>query len=281
VDSHAELGRYRLLILPDDVRVGTETAERLNRYLAAGGALLGSYHAALDPGTGTFLVPYGVRYEGEAAYAPDFIRPAPPLDDGLPDTEHVMYERGAAVSLTGGVVLGERYRPYFNRTWQHFTSHRHAPSTGEPYGAAIVRNGAVVYFAHPVFTQYRLNAPRWCKQLVRNAVRLLLPNPVVAHDGPSTLEVYVNRQPAHNRYVIHLLHYIPERRSLGLDTIEDVIPLAGVTLRLNVAGRPAGVELVPEGRALPFAQDADGRIRFTVPEIRGHQMVAVTLSPNA
>ena len=45
-----------------------------------------------------------------------------------------------------------------------------------------------------------------------NALDLLLPEPRVRHAGPSTLLVTLSEQLAHNRQVLHLLHYIPERR---------------------------------------------------------------------
>jgi hypothetical protein len=133
----------------------------------------------------------------------------------------------------------------------------------------------VIYFAHPVFTQYNQNTPGWCKKLVLNALGLLLPDPLVRHEGPSTLLITLNEQAQHNRRVLHLLHYIPERRGHDLDVIEDVIPLYNVKVSLRVDKAVTAVTCVPDGQALDFQVQHD-RLQFVVPQIIGHQMVAMT-----
>jgi len=86
--------------------------------------------------------------------------------------------------------------------------------------------------------------------------------------------VTVNAQPALERLVVHLLHYIPERRGNDFDVIEDVIPLHDVKLSLRVERPVRSVRCVPEGAALPFVQQG-GRVEFVVPRVVGHQMVEV------
>ena len=76
-----------------------------------------------------------------------------------------------------------------------------APSSGQDGGAAIVRHGSVIQFAHPVFGLYRDKALRPCKMLVCAALRELLGEPPLAHNGPSTLLATLHEQPAHTRLV--------------------------------------------------------------------------------
>ncbi len=118
-----------------------------------------------------------------------------------------------------------------------------------------MRNGNVIYISSPIFSQYNQNAPLWCKKLVLNALDLLLPEPLVRHDGPSSIFATLNEQAAENRQVLHLLHYIPERRGLDFDVIEDVIPLYDVAVSLRVEQPVAGVLLVPQGEAVDFAAE--------------------------
>jgi len=115
-----------------------------------------------------------------------------------------MYLRGLQVAPDGGEVLAQTVVPYFNRTWEHYCSHRHTPSSGQLGYPAIVRRGRVIYMAHPVFTQYQQNAPRWVKTLVLNSLDMLLPDPLVRHAGPSTVTTALNEQPAQGRAVLHL-----------------------------------------------------------------------------
>jgi hypothetical protein len=166
---------------------------------------------------------------------------------------------------------------YFDRTYLHFCSHRQTPSSGQVGDPAIVRRGNSIYFAHPIFTQYNQNAPRWCKQLLLNALALLLPEPLVRHNGPSTIEVTLNEQAQENRWVLHALHYIPIRRGQDFDVIEDVIPLFNIAFSVRAEQVVKEVVAVPKMTPLAYEQK-DGRVEFTVPEIVGHQMIALSFA---
>ena len=217
----------------------------------------------------------GVSLEGDAPWSPDFIRPRNGFAPDLPMTEHVMYSRALQVAAApGALVLADVIAPYFNRTWEHFSSHQHTPSCGEVVYPGVVRNGSAIYFAHPVFGEYQRTAPLWCKRLVMDAIQLLLPEPVVRVQGPSTLLISVNEQPAEGRYVVHLLHYIPERRCAAFDVIEDVIPVYDIEISVKAPQPVRSVHCVPDQSALDFETDA-GRVAFTLPRLNGHQMIAI------
>jgi hypothetical protein len=103
----------------------------------------------------------GVSLVGEAPYSPDFIVPKTALAKGLPDTELVMYVKGMQVkALPGTEVLAEANVPYFNREWNHFSSHKHTPSSGKVGYPAVIKNGRSIYLCIPIFTQYQRNAPK-------------------------------------------------------------------------------------------------------------------------
>ena len=186
-----------------------------------------------------------------------------------------MYMRGAHVDAAPGTeILSNAIAPLFNRTFEHFTSHEHAPSSGKVAYPAILKNNNVIYFMHPIFTQYQENAAPWVKKLLLNALDIVLPDPLLRHDGPSTLIASVNEQKKENRWVVHLLHYIPERRSAKLDVIEDVIPLHDLKVSVRVPREVKSVKCVPQNTEIDFAK-VDDRIEFTVDKMVGHQMVAL------
>jgi hypothetical protein len=231
LDTQSDLAGYRLIILPDRIPVSDVFAEKLRQYLAEGGAVIASFESGLNSAQSTFamdefgvaLAPnptrakYGLLARGRAIgrgdYA-EYLVPRQAIGTELPLTEHVMYLKGAEVTASEGTeILADVASSYFDRTWAHFCSHAQTPSSGEISGPGIVRAGSVIYFAHPIFTQYNTNAPRWCKTLFLNAVNLLMDKPILHHDGPSTMLAAVNEQTEQNRWVVHLLHYIPERRS--------------------------------------------------------------------
>lgn len=278
IDSQSDFSKYRVLVLPDEIQVSDELSAKLSQYLAAGGAILASYKSGLAPQGDRFNLPeLGVSYRGEAGFSPDFLVPGK-LNEGLADTGHVMYMKGIAVEPAAGAeVLSPVIRPYFNRTWEHFCSHRHTPAQGPADYPGIVRQGSCIYLMHPVFTQYDRNAPLWCKRLVVNALKLLLPEPLVTTNAPSTALMTLNAQPEQNRLVLHALHYVPERRGRDFDVIEEVLPIYSLKTSVHVEGRVQSVKLVPQGVPLEF-EEAGDRVQFVIPRVDGHQMVEIALA---
>ncbi|MFC1714254.1 beta-galactosidase trimerization domain-containing protein [Candidatus Poribacteria bacterium] len=278
IDSASDLSRYKVVVLPDSIPVSADLAGRIDGYLAQGGAIIASYQSGLnEEKSGFALNALGVKLKGEAPYNPDFIVPKGAIGKGLPETEHVMYLKGMEVEVeSGSEVLADTVVPYFNRTYKHFCSHRHTPSAGKVGYPGIVKNGNAIYFAHPIFTQYSQNAPHWCRKLFLNALDILLPEPLVRLEAPTTAIATLNEQVGENRRVLHLLHYIPERRGQDFDVIEDVIPIFNVKVSVNIPKGVREVVCVPEQKALEFEQKGD-RVEFILPELNGHQMIALNL----
>lgn len=277
LDTHSDLSPYKVIVLPDNVVCTPELAGKIENYLSEGGALIASFRSGLDTGGTHFALPsLGVRLVGNAPYSPDFLLPNETFGTSLPPTEHVVYLRGLQVeALTGTQVLAQTLVPYFNRDFRHFCSHQHTPSTHEVGYPGILKHGRAIYFMHPIFTQYRHRAPHWLKTLFLDALKLLLPQPAVHTNGPSSMMVALNDQPSKNRRVLHLIHYIPERRGEEFDTIEDVIPVYNIRVSLRQDHPVSKVRLVPQDQALNF-DSINGRIEFTVPEVIGHQMVEIS-----
>jgi hypothetical protein len=292
VDSASDLAAYSVVILPDNIPVDVTLAAKLKAYVQNGGKLIATFESGLNPEQTAFAARlFGVEIASEGPVTPDgklvrgrvfergdyvdYILPGGEIGRGLPPTEHVMYIRGMDVrALPGSEVLADIVPSYFDRTWEHFCSHRQTPSAGVPGNAAVVRTGNVIYFSSPIFTLYQKVAPPWCKRLLLNALDMLLPEPLVRHAGPSTLFVTLNDQAEQNRWIVHLLHYIPERRGFYFDTIEDVIPLYDVPVSVRVNRPVAGVTTAPEGQPVPFTVKG-GRVDFVLPKLDGHQMVVV------
>ena len=293
IDSLSDFSRYKLLIMPDSVPVDEILAGKIREYLIAGGSLIASFESGLTPDGNDFaLDEFGIRkcavddtdWQGERSAGKDyftndycdFIRHESPLHAGLPDTELAMYIRGLTVEASAAdtELLGSVIKPWFYRTPEHYSSHQHTPSSGEVGAPAVTRRGNVIYFSHPICTTYRKKGPRWVKTMLVNAVDMLIDRRV-RHNGPSTLKVTLNSQEAKNRWVAHLIHYIPERRAEQIEIIEDVIPLHQLGISLQTGEQTVtGVVMVPEGRELPFLCSED-KVEFTVPEVRGHSMIEI------
>lgn len=276
IDGETDWSCYSVVILPDKIPLDEALSQKVRRYLADGGALLLSCESGLDPTRSHFaLDELGVEFAGHGEYTPDFIAPRAELAEGIPATQHVLYETGLNVRPhERSEVLADLWHPYFNRTWDHFCSHSHTPIDRPSDWPGIVQRDRVIYFAHPLFGMYTRHGSPVYRALIVNALRRLLPEPLVTTDAPTTAHVTLLRQPAENRHIAHLLHYLPQRRHPGFDTLEDVIPLRDVQLSLRLGYRPDAVYLAPSRQPLAFSMEGD-RVRVTVPEVTGHAMVVI------
>jgi hypothetical protein len=291
VDSSMDLASYRVVILPDRIPASREIVAKVRSFHKAGGAVLASFESGLDRGKEDFaldLLPVRLRDDEplaadgrpargrvfhRTAYG-DYIRPrAAWVGGAIEDAVRPMYTKAANVTLRGEAeVVADVVLPYFYRTYAHFCSHEQAPSSGRKDGPAAVVGPGVVYFAHAVFDLYARYAPSWVKAMVLRALEHFLPDPVLRHDGPSTLEAYVNDQHAPQRRVVHLLHYVPQRRAETLEIVEEALPLCDLHVDVRCDGDVVAARCVPSGEPVAYEQ-RDGRVVIALPKLRGHQMI--------
>jgi hypothetical protein len=276
VDSQMDWSRYRVLILPDKIRLDASLAAKVRGYLAAGGRVIASHRSGLAADRDAFVLPeLGVRYLAEARHSPDFFEARQEVAEGILPTPHVMFDRGLEVAPEGGAeVLADVWHPYFDRTWEHFCSHRHTPEARKSEFPAAVATENTVYFAHPIFASFLRHGARPYRQLVLNSLRRLLPDRLVRTTAPTTAHISLARQEQPARTIVHILHYVPEQRYREIQTIEDVIPLFDVKVSVALQDSPRRVYLAPDGRDLSFTFSR-GRVEVTVPKVTGHAMVVL------
>jgi hypothetical protein len=101
---------------------------------------------------------------------------------------------------------------------------------------------------------------------------------IVSTTLPRAGRATLRRQPRQKRDVLHLLYATPvlrgNIRGENVQPIQELTPLANVEIDVAAGGKVKSVRLVPEGARLKFSTER-GRVRFTVPEVRGHRMVEI------
>ncbi len=276
VDQQMDWSRYKVLILPDKITLDQSLAETILGYLEQGGTLIASHESGLDRETRKefMLDAIPVRLSGRGRFSRDYLVALGNLNTGIPESQHIMYEPGLEVEPgEAAEVLAEVHWPYFERSWDHFCSHAQTPVEKASRFPAVVRGGGVIYFAHPIFRMFAKHGSRVYKQLFLNALSHLLPEPLVETDAPSTAHITLLDQPFEKRHVLHVLHYVPERRYADLDTIEDILPLRDVQIGIKLPSVER-VYLAPSEEPLDYRRK-DDRIWLTVPEVHGHAMVGL------
>jgi hypothetical protein len=270
LDPGADFARYKILILADSHRLDEVMERKLQAYLAGGGKLLLSDQSGLDPEGARFVLPVGAVYEGRWKHEAQYLEVLEELRGGLPDMIEKAYETGSAVKASPGTkVLARVWQAYFDRDYRHFQVAQTPYSAATDY-AAVTASGSILYIATPIFRTYALSGYAFYRKLVGNCLERFLPDPLLRVEGPSTLEATLTDQAG--RRIVHLLHYIPQRRAPEVDIVEDVIPLHNVNLAARLEQRPRQVYLAPQRRDLPF-EWAGGYARTVVPTLEGYQMI--------
>ena len=276
IDKEEDFSKYKVILLPDAVRIDSELAQKLSAFVEAGGKLLATGESGLNEEGDAFALKLGVKNPRANPYNPDYFRPLfdTPVNG---QAAYVFYSQGTRVDLDGGLVLGKREEPYFNRDAFHFCSHKHTPNSEKDGGPGMVEGPDGIYIAWRVFEDYATIGSLALKEAVMYALNRLLGRnktleTTLGAQGVTTL-TYSEKA---NRYVSHLLYAVPVKRGENVEIIEDLLPVSNTAVRLRLSEKVKGVTLVPEGKPLAFNQEEDG-ISFTVPEFTCHQMVELKL----
>lgn len=275
-DGAEDLSKYKVIILADTVRVSETLKPKLEAHLARGGAIISSGSAGLTPDSTAFalegidLVP-----EGPEPFNPTFVEALPPVAKGVPNMPVTIYQQGIAMQAgPSAEVLARLYKPYSNlRAWDFEHETMYCPPEKDTGRPAIARCGNVLHFSFPLFLGYMRDAVVPHRTLLDNALRLVLPQPMLEVENfPSFGRATVTSRD--RTRLVHLLTYVPESRG-SIEMVEEPIVVTDVAVALRSRGRDVtAVTLAPSGETLPFTREND-YMKFTVPRVEGYQLILV------
>ncbi len=271
LDGENELDGLNLVILGDATTLTPGFVEKLRVYYCNGGKLLISHKGGCDASGRWALDFLPIRLDGIVELYPAYWRTRPEFSPTLARTDRVFYQPGLVVSAPGCEVWAERVLPYFKRDDVRYCSHLQIPPQPEASGQPVIIEGErFIYFADPIFKEYRQSGNIAARDAWKTAVRRLI-GPAPFGDGlATTIQVYPRRRG--NDLLLTLLHYIPVRKALNIDMIEERSCFAGQTLHLPGAAKEVrvfggGGNLRPApagGWELPAS--ARGRLLLEIPE---------------
>ena len=273
VDTEDDLTKYKLVILTDDTLLDEDYAEKLREFADNGGKILATGKSGLKTDGSGFALDLGATHVGECEFDPSYIRPKFDVE-GLYDAFHVIYQRAEEIEATGEVIA-ERQNPYFNRTAEHFSSHKHAPNdpTVSYPAATLGRDGA--YIAYPLFKEYATTGSLISKRVVEGVIdRLLGDDKTLTTNLPAQGITTVMNQRSERRYVNHLAYASPVKRGNGIEVIEDIVPVYNIEVSLKLDTEPTRVYLAPQDADIDFDY-TDGVLTYTVDKLDCHQMVVI------
>lgn len=282
LDENTKWDAFDLIVLPDSLVLTPATLAKAKKFLAAGGKILAAGSALLNADKTAFALDPGAKLLGRSASDPDYLV-ATDLTPAIPVRSPVVIHGGAYEVKPAAKtrVLVERRVPYFNRTWEHFCSHQHAPDSPAKVSPAATLTANIAWFAHDIFTRYRQYGQPLYRDFVFAAIHHLLDGKLPAVTTlPTDGRINLLDQPAEKRLVAHLLYApksvrgaaVSEGVNKSMEVIEDLIPLHNTRVELRVPRRIKTARLVPAGDPLPFTQTKD-LVTFTVPEFTAHAMI--------
>jgi len=280
LDQESDFSAYRLVIFPDGVAFDAALKAKADAYVQKGGRVLLTGTSGIDPEKG-FIFDVGATWKGASPFETgDYILPAGGLRADGVDDPLFMYESSQRIEAAPGASLGDIYDPYFDRTRRRFSGHVNTPSQPDPSGfASGSQKGAYTYAAHEVFSIYKRIGAVAMLEIIEKLVQKALGKAALVETGlPRAGRVTLRHQPRENRDVLHLLHANPVLRGLvrgdNVQPVQDLVTLTGIDVSVESTKPVRGVRLVPDGGDLVFTQQG-GRIAFTVPTLRGCQLVEI------
>jgi len=273
VNFRDDLSVYILVILPDDITITPDMAEKLNRFVLNGGKIFASDKAGLADGK--FVIDaIPADYIGESQYDTRYMRISDGVFTDIPHIDHVLYLKGQTVSAKPSAnIMAKIVPPYFNRTYEHFCSHMQTPpmpdETDEP---AIIQGKGAVYISHPLFADFATNGYKVYKDIFYECVKILLGKMLIETDLPVMSDVTLRANK--NGIVVHTLTYAVTRKC-NIDTIEDSLELVNKKYRIYTGFKPSSVSAVPDEKNVEFIY-SDGFTEYTIDYQKGHGMVYIS-----
>ena len=273
IPASQDINGYELIIIPESTDVDDELRKKISNHINKDGTVILSGKSAFTEDGHPVLNEQSIESEGESPFSHTFLHVDPCISEGLEDYSFVMYEKGNRVKpLNKAEILIRIGEPFFERTYEHFSGHEYAPEKELTDYAAAVQNERVITFAIPLLEAYGKHAMPAYRKIFGNCIKRLI-EPVVEIDGPSHISVTAVRN--EKSTVLHFLSFIPERKTEGLDVVEDAIPVIDLAVTVKIPEKPARVFLAPEEKDLDFIYNK-GVVKTSLSFYEGHTMLVIT-----
>ncbi|MGC9450385.1 MAG: alpha-L-fucosidase [Oceanipulchritudo sp.] len=270
VNDADDLSGFRLLILPDSVVVTEALKPKLEKYIQSGGKIIASHRSGFDTKGIYLFESAGLEVVGETLDYPTYWRSRASFNEEHADSERVIYQAGLEIQAgKGWEVLVDRVPPYFRRSDYRFCSHFQTPPVKEASAfPAVLTNGRVTIFSDPIFREYRRYGSIFLRKLWEQVMAGFVGQPAVGSGLTPSVTVYPRRKG--DDLLVTLIHYIPVRKALEIDVIEERQGFAGMILRLHpgaqqVENWQTGESLESAGPGAWKLPQAQGRLLLRVP----------------
>ncbi len=275
IDLKSDFSKYKIIILPDVIRIDEKLKKLLNEFVIEGGKLLATGESGLSA-EDKFVFDFGAEYISKCEYQPSFFKPNFKINS-LETASFVMYSPGHHVKPLMGVEHGEFQNSYFNRDMLHFCSHQHTPPTLKRVSSGMIGGKEGIYIPWSIFSEYTQIGSYILQQMVIHALDTLLKSEKTLRTNlPAQGIVTLQHQASKNRYIQHSLYASPVLRGKKntLEVIEDILPVINTEFTITLNKTVKKMYRAPQMDEVSFSQ-TDGVLRYNLKEFECHQMVVI------
>lgn len=281
VEAGAELDRYRLLVLPDGIRVSPDLAAALAAYVDNGGAVVTQAGTVAQDGSDRPWAPgLDLLLRGPSEFSVPYLVPAGALDGRVPAFEYALYggsQRWEVAAGSAVEVLATLAEPAFERTPEHFTSHRHSPVATRTDLAVAAVAGRVGAIAFPIGTIYRETGYWVYREVFQAVLDAVLPQRLIRSDAPSAAELTLSQQriDGRPRWVAHVVNTSTDVRwGTHLESFEQDLPLRDVGFVVDLPGGVGSAHLATTGTPLEVTAVVGGS-QVLVPLVSVNELIVL------
>lgn len=266
IHVHDDFNRYKVIVLPDHVKLDDASRDKLDAYMKNGGKIIATHHSGLN------LTEMPVEFISDNPFEPSYMRFNEGVSDEYENYDLVIYQRGSIVKASSGEVLAKVGEPYFNRTHDTYCSHRQAPFKALTEHPAVVAWDTGYYIAYPIFEDYMTYGSKLLRDLLEMALEALIDEPLVKSNLPTTAEITIRSQD--KKKILHVLHYVAQKKCEHIEIVDTMIPLHQSNFVVKHHEKPSKVYMVPENKDIEFNY-LDGYVAFTVDKIEGYGIIVI------
>jgi hypothetical protein len=281
METGQEWERYNLVFIPDELLPDSKTVERLHKYISKGGAVVVCHNGGLQSDTNkSWLERYGMTFDGQSVYKPAYFVAGNDFISDMPGYAYALYDGASQWKVQSPAIsLAQLGEPLFQRSAEHFTSHRQSPFDHVTDYSVLAKSGTVGLIAFPLGGSYN-NKGYWIyRSAFEKLLNEVLPSRLVETNAPLSTEITITYQPDNlatgrkERYMVHVINWSSTRKTPQHPEVhEDPVALTAIRIKLNIPLPDVTVKTVLSDTILKHKKTGNG-IEVTIPRILIHEIV--------
>lgn len=191
LEPEMEWERYGLVVIPDELMPDEQTVSRLHSFIEKGGSVIVCHNGGISKETNkSWLEKYGLMQHGQSTFKPAYLVADDNFVPGMPGYAYALYGGASQWKVQSPArSLAQLGEPLFNRSAEHYTSHKQSPFdhvTG--YSVAAI-SGKIGLLGFPVGQSY-FDKGYWVyREVFSKLIKELLPNRLVETNAPLNTEI--------------------------------------------------------------------------------------------